>query len=909
MASAMEDLLKEPIIVQTYPPNLAVKPRALQGLMLLPREHLALSYLDLTSPNGQFESSRFYKSNIKILDLESRIGTCPVVLIARLESNKTFYALERQDDGLYTLCKLGSWVNLEAIGQNATVSCSRLVKPRPTLPENTAVLEPPTTPQLQRENKKRRLAIEAIQSLVKKPTRSRSVLLPSQGVESTQASTQGDVAESQAPAQLSSHGDHSASEPATRMASQVIAVPGTPEDLVQPTLDDTLDNVRHQYFEALYHSMGSLAYFAKGALSRARAAFHLDCDSALEMVDLVEFLKSLVMSTVQIDKKYRDAIPDILAKMKIHAVESDNEQGTKATKRKSRKTRLGKNGLYPSEDEHVRKWWGVHKPQPKDEDSMTTAIPQETRLQLSCLRSRETQLQIIIILEVLALESLKSVDNPNDSQLPGLPGEEPTPGVSKELPTKKRNKHNLPMLLDVHADRLSIWQSTALDEINMLEDSQAQRQEADKSARSSSDPLRDFCVDIIVPFFSSRLPEHCDSINRKLGGPVMPSPPKSKPKKPDMTVKPKLKSGGATRKAAPPKSSRTLDRVLSKEIEQNRRSISRGPRGTIALLRSASIPVIPNLKREASEPLSVADIPKGDLKDLDRPKSRPSSSSSLVQSKQRSGEERAKKEAHVKAELQDAILSLRKPNREVVSKALAETDERRATTSLSQLRKSKKPTQHPRFQTTIKATPVGVRFRDALAGDAHNQPNFGIRHRKSTETDHMPSSSSIIPSSAPRKRNRDEASIEESPELPASKRSSGYVAATPAKPSIRLDALSVSGIDDGLVLASSPVLSRKASQSNFLTVPGSSLRHRDSGIEIPSSPPRVSYAETPVKKPSVGGFGSLEGYITVTPVKKRNVDHGTAASLVSDGTQVNEGMMKMSIFERRGWDEDPDDLA
>jgi hypothetical protein len=44
---------------------------------------------------------------------------------------------------------------------------------------------------------------------------------------------------------------------------------------------------------------------------------------------------------------------------------------------------------------------------------------------------------------------------------------------------------------------------------------------------------------------------------------------------------------------------------------------------------------------------------------------------------------RASKKAQVEAELKDAISSLRKPNREVVGKALAEAAERRATVSLS----------------------------------------------------------------------------------------------------------------------------------------------------------------------------------------------------------------------------------
>jgi DNA replication regulator SLD3 len=70
------------------------------------------------------------------------------------------------------------------------------------------------------------------------------------------------------------------------------------------------------------------------------------------------------------------------------------------------------------------------------------------------------------------------------------------------VPTvKKRSKHNFPVLLDVHADRLCIWQSTTLDEVKALAESQVHSQghATDKSERPNSDPLKDFCVDIILP--------------------------------------------------------------------------------------------------------------------------------------------------------------------------------------------------------------------------------------------------------------------------------------------------------------------------------------------------------------------------------------------------------------------------
>ncbi|KAI1844335.1 hypothetical protein JX266_009429 [Neoarthrinium moseri] len=862
-AYAMEDLLKPSIVVKAYPTKLSIKPRSLQPLMLLPRERLGLSCLDLAAPSGEFEYAQFYESTIRILDLESRMGTRPIVLIARLESNRMSYVLERQDSGLYTLCKLGNWVDLEKLSSHATVAYTKLIRPRSN-PAHASMPEATTTPELHKENKKRRLAIEAIQSLVKRPARSLSISLPSQAPEAAQVPTavEQDVASQ-------TLGPPSGLSPAEKnpdleamAATQLTKDPVPEQPSSQHTADDIFDNVRSHYFEALYHSM--------------------------------------------IDKKYRETVPDIIAKFKTHIAESADEQGPKAKKRKSKKMKLGKDSLYPAEDQHVRRWWDVRKPQAKDDDSMAAEAPQDTKLQVSCLRSRETQLQIILILEILALEPLRSAANANESQLPGLPADEPATEASKETTSKKRNKHNYPVLLDVHADRLSIWQSTSLDDIKMLEDSQAgQSNTAQKSNGTDSDPLKDFCIEIIVPFFSSRLPQQCDSLTRKLGGPVMPSPPKPKPRKTEAPTKPRAKPGMITKRATAPKPGRTLDRVLSKETEQHRRSMSRGPSSVIALMRSASTP-IPMLKREPSDVVSLTAAPRRDSKDATSARDKSSGSSSAV-GKRVTQEDKARRDAEIKAELQEAISSLRKPNREVVGKAMAEADERRATTSLSQLRKSKKPTEHTGFHNVIKATPVGPRFRNALARDAYSQPNMGIIH-ESIEGDHVPSSSSqrLVPSSAPRKRNRDGAFLveESSPALPTMTAPVDLVGATPARPSfLKRGFLSAPGPDEGLVLASSPIAERK-----FLALPGSSLRHRDSGIGMPSSPDG-GLAETPVKRPPIGRMGSLEGFVTVTPAKKRATDNIVAAPAEQEVTKGKDNNARMSIFERLGWDDDFDDMV
>ncbi|KAK6078155.1 hypothetical protein SCUP234_05481 [Seiridium cupressi] len=900
-AYAMEDLLKTSIVVKPHPSKLSTKPRSLQPLMLLPREHLSLSCLDLATPSGEFEYARHYESTIKILDLESRMGNRPVVLIARMESNKTVYALERQDGGLYTLCRLGNWVDLESLSSHAIVAYSKLLKQRLGITDALST-DASTTPQLHKENKKRRLAMEAIQSLVRRPARSQSLSMLSPAVETSQISA-ANQAEASTTQSDKLNGPLSGADHVEVQNRPVVStdIPLPDDGSSARTADDIFENIRNQYFEALYHSMGSLAYFAKGPLSRARAAFHMDCDSNLDMTELIEFLKSLIMTTIQIDKKYRESVPGIIAKMKTHIAESEDEQASKVKKRKSRRTKLGKDALYPNEDDHIRKWWDARKPQPRDDDDMAAEVPQETKLQISCLRSRETQLQMILILEILALEPLKPATNADDSQLPGLTKDDVDLDITKEAPAKKRNKHNFPVLLDVHADRLSIWQSTSLDEIKMMDDSQSGRPNtAQKSGGSNSDPLKDFCVEIIVPFFSSRLPEYCDSLNRKLGGLVMPSPPKPKPRKTEAVSKPTAKPGAVTKRPSASKPARTLERVLSKETERHRRSISRGPGSMIALMRSATTP-LPTLKREPSDTASLLNLPSKELKDGSTSQERRSISSGGAP-RRVDPEEKAKREAEVKAELQAAISGLRKPNREVVGKAMAEADERKASTSLSQLKKSRKPTEHPGIHNIVKATPVGPRFRNALARDAHSQSTMARIH-ESVEAGNV-SSARRVPSSAYKKRASEAAFVveESSPALPTMGAPSEMVDATPIRPSLKRCFLSAPEPDEGMILASSPVATRK-----FLAIPGSSLKPRDSGIGMPSSP-GGGLAETPVKRPRLVTRGSLEGFVTVTPVKKRVVDNTVTAPAQPRLASEKQPIRKMSLYEKLGWDDDYDDL-
>ena len=94
-------------------------------------------------------------------------------------------------------------------------------------------------------------------------------------------------------------------------------------------------------------AQGSLAYFAKGPLSRARSTFNLDLESELDMNDLIEFLKSFILTTVQVDKKYRETVPELVSKIKP-TLDSSDEGPKKKRRTKNTKPVLDDNSDHTS---------------------------------------------------------------------------------------------------------------------------------------------------------------------------------------------------------------------------------------------------------------------------------------------------------------------------------------------------------------------------------------------------------------------------------------------------------------------------------------------------------------------------------------------------------------------------------
>ncbi|KAL3428042.1 hypothetical protein PVAG01_01551 [Phlyctema vagabunda] len=724
--SALEDTLNQSFVIKPHPSSVFDKPRTLQPLVLLPRSQLSLSCLDLFPSSTPLPQSRLFEAHVKILELEERMGTQPTTLIARLDTSKVLYAVERESRGLYVLCQLGPWVDIHNLGVVRTPSNLEGIKTTFRSPLPTDISREPTpateiTTESAKYSKKKRLAIEAIQSMVKRP--SVDVL----GTLRQSTSNPGSSLDSQNNSQFSATtGDGVGSQ----VDSQPIGEAQIEESAVSPpTAAEICDNVRHQYLDTLYLSKASLAYFAKGPLSRARAAFHLDFDSNLNMNEYIGFLEGLILSTNLVDKKYRDGVPNCLSLLDMHentADDGEQTNGKPKKKRLSKKMKPGKTGLYPTEDFLIRKWWESYDIE-VDSGAPGSSREEVMKSRISQLRIRETQLQMIVILEVLALQPLVAPQDVMDVDLPML-----LPGPAKdekERPAKTKKREHLLVLIDVHIDRLCIWQSVAADTKVEGDLVKRDRSEPRIASKHSSDVLRDFCVDVIAPFFSARLPDHCVSINRKLGGPVAVTPGRPGLSR-SASSSHGQRPGAATKRPLPSKAQRSLKRVLSDDRE--RRSVSRGPARAISLMRSASIPV---LKREMSEPVSLSNIPSVDAQTSQ------GNRTSLFNSKRFSQREvdlsaltdvntKAKKQANIETELKNAISALKKPNRELAGKSLAEVAEQRVATASRSARKTKKPVRNPLFQgVQISATPKATRqkdvFNNAPSSVSFDSPDLG----------------------------------------------------------------------------------------------------------------------------------------------------------------------------------------
>lgn len=446
-----------------------------------------------------------------------------------------------------------------------------------------------------------------------------------------------------------------------------------------------------------------MAYFAKGPLTRCRNAFQSgDTENPQSATGIIEFYREAILAAKKMDLKYRETLPAAVREAVLAL--SDGEDGPGPKKRKSRKKKLGKNGLYVEEEEFIRKWW-------KDRSMMESSTQEtsreaETKKHISELRLRETQLQILLILEVIALES-----NPTDN----TKTEKGTAaGDDKNTPSKPRAKkpQDLNVLLELHLDRLCIWHAVSSEESSAAESAKTSAfNEGHMSGKKvESDAVRDFCTEVIIPFYASRLPDKCKMITRKFGvsGGISPSA-----KKTQMSGKRPEPGSEIKRQQPAPKSRRSLHRVLTDE-KAAAASQNRHP----TLHRSKTAPSKQETKRDSMEPLLptlVSGSVRGGIQVAKRVENREVDLNAVAKQHE-SKLRKVQLLVDQKKELDAAIHTLRKPNRELVAQDIADDFAKRAPSGGSS-RKPKNPVRNPLGQgVQVMATPRGNRKKNAVVG-------------------------------------------------------------------------------------------------------------------------------------------------------------------------------------------------
>ncbi|KAM0723158.1 hypothetical protein Q7P37_001358 [Cladosporium fusiforme] len=619
---------------------------------VLLRTQLPLAFLA-----AENSGSRLFTTHIQALESFHENGEEGRILLAEQKEEGRLYVVERAAKRVYALCRLGAWVTKNAVSRMAkadTGESERTVKRRAIECTNASPWW-----------------AQAAVDIPKDVSRARTGLLrlstrPHLPNGTSEASAK--YADSQATAYLEAQPAGNAVQEERRNTEIVEAAP-----------QDPLEELAKQYLDALYLSRTSLAYFAKGPLSRARSTFTIANDTSTSLTVLVEFLRNAILPATTMDKKYKDSIATTIKELPVVT-----PSPLKSRRKKKFKPKRDKAGMFSNEQEYLEKWWrGEELP-----GSMVSPENMDTRLRrrIPDLRTRETYLQIIIILETLFLETATTnTAQQHASDAPKLDPETQnvesqdveSQTVSNATKRKGKKALDLHMLLETLLDRLCIWQS-----LEAHTPAKSLHNDGDAKNNESDNELRNFCVEIIVPFFTPRLPKEAALVNKKLGGPSPPSPEKrkstssrSKPGEPAIRSRPETKPR------------KPLSRVATETLNHTSNQIP-------SLHRSATDPV--SIKREDSQP-ALASIPPA-LPPPRKPRESLLKSYSSghrqvdLNASSAAAAEKLRKKRETEAQVREAIANARKPNRPNATKEVAaRADERFAQTLAKSSSRSSRP--------------------------------------------------------------------------------------------------------------------------------------------------------------------------------------------------------------------------
>lgn len=693
-------------------------------LSLVARACLPLAWLN-TSANLSQPSPYIFEATIhSVQEWEQR------VLVAGWLPNGGLYAIERVGENIYISCPLHKWVTEEwcknaAIGIVAVVDHSVLVNSsapsshtRTLSASSTNALPTPKSPKMPKNRRgalarksilmpKDLISPELTSEMSSSPTllqqQLRTPVVPHEPlaithVPPTQPEDPFNIAP---PMQLETF-------PPVQISEAMISTP----------LDETIsyERLRNQYFDHLYASKTSLAFYVKGPLSRARAHVRIAKDSAASILELTDHYRQSILPTIKIDLKFKESLSKV-----VNDLSADDDGGEPQKKKSGKKrSKLGKDSLWPDEEEFVRKWWVGREVTAGL--SATSNHGEELRKRIAELRTRETKMQLLLILEVMLLElaSARLSENPvlldPDVKLESIEVD-PTSIIAKTPSKQSKKKRDFSGELDTMVDRLCIWHTISFEDV-------AGDGKKDAGAKAKpNDTLRDFCKDVLIPFYSVKLPDQIKSLSRKLGGSGI-SPQRPKLHARSSQISRSKSFTASTSRAIPgkPVAKRTLERVLSEDQTHRHASPPVLSRASIGPMK----PIIPSLQREPSE----------------RPNSRSGMLSRAVSFSNREVDLVADSKAHEvkrrkldrlaeqKRELDAAIAALKKPNRGTVARAFMDEAEQRQAQGAAQL-------------VQIAATPRTRRVRDRETFEPDLPPMPSTMTARSHET--MIPSSSVKP--------------------------------------------------------------------------------------------------------------------------------------------------------------------
>lgn len=767
-----------PFAIRPAGDDLFGKTTRLTPLCVLQRAHLPLAALDV-----QGLGSRLFAAHVQTLEALHENGIEGHIIVAEQKEEGRLYVVERAAKRVYALCRLGQWIAKETVIRLAQVQPKQEIsaaKRRTTAPASTspwwsrAIVD---LPKEQPQDHKRPASLLQFK-LPQQAPKAIPNLLPTEAA--------------QKPRDVHTQRTTESQKPSTGVADA--------------EAQDPVEELARQYLDALYISRTSLAYFAKGPLSRARAAITGGIGVSTTSSSLIDLLRNSILPVNVMDKKFKDNLPALVKDLPLVT------PGPVKSRRKKRfKPKRDKAGLFTNEHEYLEKWWRG------EEMPGSMASPENTdtalRRRIPGLRSRETYLQVIIILETLYLETTLKDTAPAvehssltlDSQVVESQDAESQATMAT---TKRKDKKALDLrsLLETLLDRLCIWH-------DLDTDAPARSHLGDKETKHNepSNELRDFCIEIIVPFFISRLPKEAALVNKKLGGPSPPSPEKRK------STSSRSRPGEPATRSRPEKQPRKpLSRVATETLNHATKPIP-------GLHRSSTDSAL--IKREDSQ-LSLSSIPPA------RPQSRPARESALssylsghrqvdLAAKSAAAAERLRKKKETEAQVREAIANARKPNRPMATKEVAARADERFAQTLTNNNNSSSRSSRPRQSVHVAATPK--RPSATAASTAAYNTSFVPASTHSSKPSVIPTSSirpcldalPIIPQSSHRDRNtarsggvedtpsRRTSSIQFPLESPSARRSApiiglesptarrataaSHVAATPVKVGRRVD--------------------------------------------------------------------------------------------------------------------------